>query len=960
MTLKKCFATLLLCIIGNLIYAQGEANNWYFGRNAGITFNTNPPTALLDGELNTEEGCSSISDSSGNLLFYTDGRTVWDSEHTIMPNADYFNNTGLNGDPSSTHSGLIVPHPTEPNLFYVFTVDEPHHENAFAYPNQGPALPNGAPTSNYQDVQSHTVPQDDDGFNNGFNYSVIDMNLRNGLGDVIDGQRNNHLVTYDENDPEEIKYKCSEKVTAVIGSDCNSIWVITHFIDTFYAFQITEDGVDETPVTSQVGPEAPISSYRRSAIGSIKASPDGEKLIVATSTTNYNQEGAQDSGDGNVFLYDFDATSGEINNPTTLINNVSAFGVEFSPDSQKAYASVNDNGGSDLYQWDLTSDFIQNSISEVPGYGSVTATGIQIGPDGRLYVSKINQDYLGVLTNPNEEASNLIYTENVFQGAVSLEGQEAAFGLPPFIQSIFTSRINIVDDENQEEIETDLRLCEDESYTLGYEYEEDENATYTWFLNGEELEDETDPFISVEIDNQEVPIELTYTLEIQPENDCKLSGIANLRFYPYPELQETTLFACANADSQISGEFNLENAIEDIFINENDFENNEYEISFHTNLTDAENNLNEITNTTNFEPENETEIWVRVTSTDGECSSFTSIELINDDVEVVENQLQTCDDAEDGFQFFDLENFAENSEYEITAFYQNESDALNETNPITDEANYENNTAYNDAVFYRAEGDADCGILGIIDLEIIDLPTVENDTDIIYCREQYPTPISISAGNFASETSNYSFEWSPGGETTSEIEVNEIGSYSVIITDEETGCQNIRNINLIPSNRATFSVNVSDGSQSNSIEIVVSDLSEGEYEFAFDSPYGPYQDNPIFNDIQPGIYDVYVRDKNGCGIVRRTVNVVGVMPFFTPNNDGINDTWRLVGVQNSENENADVMVFDRYGKLLAKFKGASAGWDGTYKGNPMPNDDYWYRVVLNDGRSIKGHFTLKR
>ena len=127
--MKKILFYLIL-IIPQFFLAQGEAKYWYFGANAGVNFNTSPPTAITNGQLNTSEGCSSISDESGNLLFYTDGSTVWNRNHQIMSNANYFNGNGLNGDPSSTSSGLIVPHPTNPNLYYVFTVDEPHHDNA--------------------------------------------------------------------------------------------------------------------------------------------------------------------------------------------------------------------------------------------------------------------------------------------------------------------------------------------------------------------------------------------------------------------------------------------------------------------------------------------------------------------------------------------------------------------------------------------------------------------------------------------------------------------------------------------------------------------------------------------------------------------------------------------------------------------------------------------------------------
>ena len=139
------FLAILVC--NYITTAQNEAANWYFGNNAGINFNTNTNTvtALADGLLSTEEGCTSISDSSGNLLFYTNGENVYDRQHNIMSNG-----TGLFGNQSSTQSAIIIPKPEDPNLYYIFTQD-----------------------TNFQ-------------FNpdNGFNYSTVDMTLNGGFGAV--------------------------------------------------------------------------------------------------------------------------------------------------------------------------------------------------------------------------------------------------------------------------------------------------------------------------------------------------------------------------------------------------------------------------------------------------------------------------------------------------------------------------------------------------------------------------------------------------------------------------------------------------------------------------------------------------------------------------------------------------------------------------------------------------------
>jgi hypothetical protein len=99
---------ILFLLISSASFSQGEANNWFFGQFGGIQFQSDGTVIPLPGgQMNTSEGCSTISDSAGNLLFYTDGRNVWDRNHVLMPNGDYFGGTGLMGDPSSTQSGII-------------------------------------------------------------------------------------------------------------------------------------------------------------------------------------------------------------------------------------------------------------------------------------------------------------------------------------------------------------------------------------------------------------------------------------------------------------------------------------------------------------------------------------------------------------------------------------------------------------------------------------------------------------------------------------------------------------------------------------------------------------------------------------------------------------------------------------------------------------------------------------
>jgi gliding motility-associated-like protein len=133
----------------------------------------------------------------------------------------------------------------------------------------------------------------------------------------------------------------------------------------------------------------------------------------------------------------------------------------------------------------------------------------------------------------------------------------------------------------------------------------------------------------------------------------------------------------------------------------------------------------------------------------------------------------------------------------------------------------------------------------------------------------------------------------------------------------------------------------------------------GDYEYRI-NPEESYQDSPFFDNISPGFYTVYVRDRNGCGVTTQDFSIVGYPRFFTPNNDGFNDFWQLLGVSIVFEPNSEIFIFDRHGKLLKQISPQGAGWDGTYNGNPLPSSDYWFKATLMDGTTFSSHFTLKR
>ncbi|WP_339662382.1 T9SS type B sorting domain-containing protein [Croceibacter atlanticus] len=873
--MKKYILILCSLFLGVTLHAQGEANNWYFGGNAGVTFNTTPPSALTDGRLVTTEGCSTISDVNGNLQFYSDGRSVWNRNHQKMSNGDYNTGQGLLGDPSSTSSALIVPHPGLDGIYYIFAVDEPHHDNAAAFPGQGPALQNGNPTGdgNYTDVNDG-VPNIDDGFNNGFTYSVVDMSLNNGLGDVVASEKNIQLETFNPNFNNQAKFKCSEKVTAVRGAVCGEVWVITHFINKFYAFKVDSSGLDTTPVISEVGPAVTTSNYRRAALGYMKASPDGNRIAVAHNTFTYFPPNVSDEGDGGVYLYDFDRNTGVVSNNQELYQGASAYGVEFSANSERLFASMSSPElFSTLHQWDLTAANIPNSRVELFGpSGGGSLFSMQLAPNGKIYVSSFGSNNLMVINNPEELGNDVNFATDVSGGAINLQGGEARLGLPPFIQSFLTSKVNIINNTaSTDDTEEHLELCESDNYTLVTE--NIPGVNYVWYKDDVLIAGETDNTLQISRPNngETLPYTENYRLEIDLNNgDCPLFGVAEVTYYETPEATMPMDISLCDEDNDGQEQYNLGAQNAEILTGQT---NPNFLVTYHSNQADAENGLNPIN--TNY---------------------------------TVSESLQTI--------YARVENTNNRNCFDTTSF----------------------------------------------EIELFSISQFGDDEEIIYCLEDLPEPVQLNSGIPVSEIQDYSFVWQPSNETTPSISTTELVTHTVTITNTITGCSYEKSFTITASNQAqNITFEISDFSEQNTIIVNLGSESVGDYEFALNSESGPYQDDPTFTNVPPGFYDIFVRDKNGCGVsARLDIGVLGFMTFFTPNADGFNDVWRLVGVSRQREANARVNIFDRYGKLLKSFAAGTGSWNGNFNGNPMPSGDYWFQIILEDGTQYRSNFTLKR
>ena len=257
-----------------------------------------------------------------------------------------------------------------------------------------------------------------------------------------------------------------------------------------------------------------------------------------------------------------------------------------------------------------------------------------------------------------------------------------------------------------------------------------------------------------------------------------------------------------------------------------------------------------------------------------------------------------------------------------------------------------------------------CNAIVLLPFVVNPVPNINLSGDELVCSNLSTFTKVIDAGfQDGSPINDYGYLWTFNGNTIPDemnysLTVNKAGIYTVQVTNSQ-GCARTRKITVAASDIARITnVDIVDLASSNSISVSVTGA--GDYVYGLDDEYGVYQEQSVFTNVSAGIHTVFVKDLNGCGVVPKEVSVLGIPNYFTPNNDGYNDYWNIKGVNTVFNTKSTVQIFDRYGKLIKEISPLNQGWDGTFNGQQLPADDYWYSIALEDGRIIKGHFALKR
>jgi gliding motility-associated-like protein len=1061
--------------------AQGEANFWYFGNGAGLDFNSGNPIGTF-GSLTTKEGSATISNPSGNLLFYTDGVTVFNRNHAVM-----LNGNGLFGDPSSTQSATIILLPGSATLYYVFTIDE----------EAGP---------------------------NGLSYSIVDISLDGGLGAVT--IKNNPIYA-----------PTCEKITVVKHANGEDYWILTHKwkSNTFDARILTSAGLNPSPVLSNVGTVVTGTSVNNAeTIGYMKISPDGTKVAVCHTYMGIAE------------LFDFDNTTGTLSNPQTILTLSSGkenvYGVEFSPSGKALYIAILD--AKSIVQFDLSASDIPASKQTV--YNSTLApAGMQLGPDGKIYIAvgEFLTYKIGVINNPNllGKGCDVIIDAIALNGGTSrlgitsfdvslffkpsiflknsCSGDTAAFelisnqkiksviwdfgdGTSPQIMNNtskvthqytttgvfavkasgiqgayknFTDVIDnitiyqraaatkpsdnlICDTNNNGLFRFDLTLNNSQilngqdpaKYLIRYFENAAKYANDTAILNAKQYslpgayQSET---IYAEVSNIENP-------------NCKALTTFDIDVFDSPASAPVTVSKISKCDDTSAGTnadgfvlFDLTQRTSELLSTQVPKPPTVYKVEYYNDVALA----NLIANPLAYQNTSKTQtIHAKIFNQENaSCYVQASFDIEVLDVPIASNtKLDICDLDGDGFSAFDLTkaNSLITPNYAALKidYFESVADAQAGTNPIVNFTGYSNKTIFTDNQVYAKVSTSSCFSIAQITLNANVTPMEPTVvTSVIYCKDQPAVPLTAIGSNLLwysaptggtgsptapipnpaivgetmyyvsqnnicespraavkiivgaiptailpEETSicidtatntliapytiqtglsemDYNFEWytiNKGlpaliiGETQNQYSTSVSGTFGVVITDAVTKCTSeLIATNVIESHPPlSMEVLIPDYFTEN-ITLIIDVAPSGTYEYKIDD--GAFQTNNTFYNLGSGNQTIItVRDMNNCGEIYKEVVLINYPKFFTPNNDGFNDTWNITDLQ--DQKQSSIQIFDRYGKLIKQIKPSGQGWDGTYNGTSLPSADYWFFVDYldknNNSRQFKSHFALKR
>lgn len=902
--MNKLTTTFLLLFLSIFCFSQNETNNWYFGNKGGISFNNGTLNVKNDGEMEAPAGCSSISNSNGDLLFYTNGETIWNKNHQIMDNGN-----DLAGEIDNSQSSLIIPKPGDPNIYYVITTRKQRSSKLL--------------------------------ITAGIYYSEVEFSSSNPLGRVT---TKNRLL----------RNTASERVTAVHHANGNDIWLITFGnknslpsspINTFMSYKIDNTGINTIPVVSE-------QEETTTSLGYMKASPNGKHIAIA----EYQLF---------VYVYDFNSTTAEITYRKKVSSSPQIFvfgknyGIEFSQDSKVLYFSCDGGGKSYVYQFFFLDTVISiKTRTLLVESAKYNFRALQLASNGRIYIAKtVNENnsikpsqFLGEITFPETQG----HDANLIENAIDLGGKKSNDGLPNFIQSYFRNRIDVqngcVSDSFDFSVDSFLPVN-----SIAWDFGDGNtsnaiNPNHTYNLPGKYISK-----AEVELSNLQ---KITLYKEVEVFSLPKLEINTSL-IQCDVDNDGTDYFNLNNISSKI---YLASDPIEYHFYeNQTDAINDTQRI----NTPESYQNLSP-TQTIYVRAINENGCYsigsFEIISSFINVNDIQPIITCEDSDDIIGNNIGRFDLKQAETNIINQLNL---TNIIGLSFYKTLIDAQTTNNKLDDSYDSDSSQIWlriDNNLGCGGIKPVDLVVNSSLNIDLQDTyticvnPTIHPPVILTGGSQNDKFEWKDSNNNILSTNSQFT------------LTKTGTFSLTIYKTENGIECSTSKEFtveNPTPPTVVNLDINFQD-EQNNSIYISVDGNSS--YEFSLDNiNYFGSGTSHTFNQVTPGIGIVYVRDLKKCEpVISKDVSVIGYSNFFTPNGDNKNDTWIIYGLKSKFFKNIEVQIFNRFGKVLYSFNDQNAehGWNGTFNGKPLPPNDYWFHAKLTDlkGNIIekKGNFSLQK
>ena len=893
---------LLIFSVFQTTKGQMQASHWIFGGKSHISFpfgqnevNVNHPLTAINASNVIPSinfvGTASISDVNGNLKLYSNGVDVFNHLHQKL------NENPLYGYQTASQSSLFVPYPGKYNQYILFTVN----------------------------AQNFISPNDNlsNGFNFGLYYYVIDLNKNNGRGQLTIPP-NNRLME-----------RNAEKVSGVYHANGKDIWVLSYFENKFYAYLVTENGV-QPPVISQVPYFSSALGYAPNAKGVLKISPSGNKIAISHQnevlleilppeiindgirffqSTYLNEEHA-----GRLFIYDFDPSSGAVSNEKNFNYKLLYFGLDFSPDGKHLYFRYKEDVFNALMKLEVENVNQFSTVQLFDPQESHWLGDINKGVNGKIYVNT-NSEKLSVIDKPNEV--NFNFLKNV--QPVNNEGI-IGLGLPNFISDYLKEELKVYNsfDGHNACINTPLKF---------------------WVNNNQEILSIFWDFGDGNTSEDHVPEHIYTTAGIYTVT-VTINGVIYQRTITIHNPIDIPVYEMVECDTNGDGltGYNLENFT-------NYLGNQAAYVSYHISEADALNNLNAMEDLIIQGNHLTPSVWARIINIGG-CISITEIRFRLNESSIINQTNTLCASYENGFyiQPSDIQTLFNQSVF----IFETHQDAENFQNHMTENINLTSDQS-TITLYVRQQNFEGCDDIIALKLNL-NYPSVFSLESSEICPFEgeiiYTLPDNITAeiiqwnnlqGNDANQITN--------GRS---IQITKPGNYSVTVTNE-FGCQFTEEFEVTSSSPIQVRTTID---QNSNLNIDYGNLSPNDFEFSIDE--GITWINGTTINLPIGEYVLWIRQKGETGCIVFTEKIISnkITNFISPNGDGINDYWQIKGFE--KYEWIDVLIYNRQGRKLyeTRVNHSNMLWDGKVNGQSIASGSYWYKLTTSTNTSFEGYIVI--